>query len=110
MLEQERQLQLELEQEEEALAQDQLQREQQQGFAPLSASSSSVGLSANLGPAHRLEATVPLKEYDELRIKLRILETKRAEDREKLREAEKVKEESEQFLSHRTKLQGKKKV
>ncbi|GJJ70132.1 dynactin 1 [Entomortierella parvispora] len=107
MLAQERQLQLELEQEEEALAQDQLQREQQQGFAPLSASSSSAGLSANMGPAHRMEAMVPVKEYDELRIKLRILETKRAEDREKLREAEKVKEESEQFLSHRTKLQAK---
>ncbi|KAG0047137.1 hypothetical protein BGZ83_007752 [Gryganskiella cystojenkinii] len=107
MLEQERQLQLELEQEEEALAQDQLQREQQQGFAPLSASSSSVALAANLGPAQRMEATVPLKEYEELRIKLRILESKRGEDREKLKEAERVKEESEQFLSHRTKLQAK---
>ncbi|KAF9135819.1 hypothetical protein BGW39_011408 [Mortierella sp. 14UC] len=101
-------LQQELEQEE-ALAQKQ-QQQDQQGFAPLPASNSGVALSAQAqqgNTAQRTEAMVTLKEYEELRIKLRILETKRTEDREKIREAEKAKEESEQFLNIRTKLQAK---
>ena len=51
--------------------------------------------------------TVPLKDYEELRFKLKILENKRHEDRERFREYEKVKEEAEQFLTLRNKLQGK---
>ncbi|KAF9089316.1 hypothetical protein BGX23_006769 [Mortierella sp. AD031] len=98
-------LQSELEQEE-ALAQKQ-QQEDQQGFAPLPASTSGVALASQGGPSQRFEASVPLKEYEELKIKLRILETKRTEDREKIREAEKAREESEQFLNIRTKLQAK---
>ncbi|KAG0253457.1 hypothetical protein BG011_006358 [Mortierella polycephala] len=109
LLAQEQLIQQELEQEE-ALVQKQLQQDQQ-GFAPLPASSSSVALSSQAGIATtgtaRHEATVPLKEYDELRIKLRILESKRTEDREKIRDAEKAKEESDQFLNIRTKLQAK---
>ncbi|KAG0319602.1 hypothetical protein BG000_003828 [Podila horticola] len=105
---QERLVQQELEHEE-ALAQQQ-QQQDQQGFAPLSASASSSGIAALAGgaggPAQR-ENTVAMKDYEELRIKLRILESKRAEDRERIREAEKSKEESEQFLSIRTKLQAK---
>ncbi|KAG0253188.1 hypothetical protein DFQ27_007619 [Actinomortierella ambigua] len=62
---------------------------------------------ASLGPAQRMEASVPLKDYEELRIKLRILEAKRTEDRERLKEAERIKEESEQFQSMRPKLQAK---
>lgn len=50
---------------------------------------------------------VPLKDYEELRFKLKVLEAKRQEDRERYREHEKVKEEAEQFLTLRNKLQGK---
>lgn len=53
---------------------------------------------------------VPMKDYEELRLKLKILETKRQEDRERQREHEKVKEEAEQFLTLRNKLQGKKAI
>ncbi|KAK3835445.1 MAG: hypothetical protein J3R72DRAFT_214467 [Linnemannia gamsii] len=101
-------IQQELEQEE-ALAQKQ-QQQDQQGFAPLPASNSGVALSAQAqqgNAAQRTEAMVTLKEYEELKIKLRILETKRTEDRERIRDAEKAKEESEQFLNIRTKLQAK---
>ncbi|KAG0275319.1 hypothetical protein BGZ95_008925 [Linnemannia exigua] len=101
-------IQQELEQEEE-LAQKQ-QQQDQQGFAPPLASNSGVALPVQAqqgNAAQRTEAMVTLKEYEELRIKLRILETKRTEDRERIREAEKAKEESEQFLNIRTKLQAK---
>ena len=47
-----------------------------------------------------------LKEYEELRLKLKILENKRQEDREKIRETEKSRVEAEQFLSIKPKLQG----
>jgi dynactin 1 len=63
-------------------------------------------LAANL-PVSKSEQMVPLKDYEELRLKLKILETKRQEDRERYREHEKVKEEAEQFLTLRNKLQGK---
>ncbi|KAF9933288.1 hypothetical protein FBU30_005872 [Linnemannia zychae] len=101
-------LQQELE-EEETLARH--QQQSQQGLMPLSTSTSGTGLAAQFQqgvPANqRTEAMVTLKEYEELRIKLRILEAKRTEDRERIREAEKAKEESEQFLNIRTKLQAK---
>jgi dynactin 1 len=67
--------------------------------------SSYGSLAANL-PISKSEQTVPLKDFEELRLKLKILETKRQEDREKYREHEKVKEEAEQFLTLRNKLQG----
>ncbi|KAF9110823.1 hypothetical protein BGX27_005836 [Mortierella sp. AM989] len=117
LLAQERQIQEELEQEE-ALAQRQ-QQQDQQGFAPPPDPASNVihPSQANIpatnpeqrseNPEQRSEASVPLKEYEELKIKLRILEAKRTEDREKIRDAEKAKEDSEQFLSIRTKLQAK---
>ncbi|KAG1147474.1 hypothetical protein G6F37_004057 [Rhizopus arrhizus] len=63
-------------------------------------------LAANL-PVSKSEQMVPLKDYEELRLKLKILETKRQEDRERYREHEKVKEEAEQFLTLRNKLQDK---
>lgn len=101
-------IQEELEQEEE-LAQQQ-QQQDQQGFAPLPASAAGGVPSTQSHQGNntqRTEGMVPLKEYEELKIKLRILETKRTEDRERIREAEKAKEESEQFLNIRTKLQAK---
>ncbi|KAF9970328.1 hypothetical protein BGZ73_006963 [Actinomortierella ambigua] len=79
----------------------QQQQQQQQQQQPSAASL------APSGPTQRMEAGVSLKEYEELRIKLRILEAKRTEDRERLKEAEKIKEESEQFQSMRPKLQAK---
>ncbi|RCI05266.1 hypothetical protein CU098_009430 [Rhizopus stolonifer] len=63
-------------------------------------------LATNL-PVSKSEQMVPLKDYEELRLKLKILETKRQEDRERQREHEKVKEEAEQFLTLRNKLQDK---
>jgi dynactin 1 len=58
-------------------------------------------------PGTRSDQMVPLKDYEELRMKLKILETKRQEDRERHRENEKIKEEAEQFLTLRSKLQEK---
>lgn len=55
----------------------------------------------------RSDQMIPLKDYEELRMKLKILETKRQEDRERHRENEKIKEEAEQFLTLRSKLQEK---
>ncbi|RHZ46581.1 hypothetical protein Glove_613g13 [Diversispora epigaea] len=53
------------------------------------------------------EQSVPLKDYEELRLKLKILENKRTEDREKIRELEKFKSEAEQFMIIKPKLQSK---
>jgi dynactin 1 len=47
------------------------------------------------------------KQNEELRLKLKILENKRAEDREKLKEAERAKDEADKFIAIRTKLAGK---
>ncbi|KAI1316326.1 hypothetical protein EDD11_010105 [Mortierella claussenii] len=111
LLAQEQAIQEELE-EEEALAQRQLQQDQQ-GFAPPPAPGPSASVpsqpdvAATGATAQKSEMNVPLKDYEELRIKLRILEAKRTEDRERIREADKAKEESEQFLNIRTKLQAK---
>ncbi|SCZ96495.1 BZ3500_MvSof-1268-A1-R1_Chr8-2g10234 [Microbotryum saponariae] len=44
-----------------------------------------------------LESVVPKREHDELLAKLRILEARRAEDREKLRDVERLKEEAEEW-------------
>jgi dynactin 1 len=63
-------------------------------------------LATNL-PVSKSDQMIPLKDYEELRLKLKILESKRQEDRERYREHEKVKEEAEQFLTLRNKLQDK---
>ncbi|RCI04140.1 hypothetical protein CU098_003200 [Rhizopus stolonifer] len=65
------------------------------------------GTLASSKPISKSEQTVPLKDYEELRFKLKILESKRHEDRERFREHEKIKEEAEQFLTLRNKLQDK---
>lgn len=65
------------------------------------------GSLASSKPISKLDQTVPLKDYEELRFKLKILETKRHEDRERFREHEKINEEAEQFLTLRNKLQDK---
>ncbi|GAN11005.1 dynactin [Mucor ambiguus] len=81
-----------------ALPQKQLQQQQpQQSYG---------SLAANL-PVSKSDQMIPLKDYEELRLKLKILESKRQEDRERYREHEKVKEEAEQFLTLRNKLQDK---
>ncbi|CAO3617130.1 unnamed protein product [Cunninghamella blakesleeana] len=65
------------------------------------------GALAATKPVSKSEQMVPLKDYEELRFKLKILEGKRQEDRERFREHEKIKEEAEQFLTLRNKLQDK---
>ncbi|KAI8647403.1 dynein associated protein-domain-containing protein [Parasitella parasitica] len=65
------------------------------------------GSLASTRPISKSDQTVPLKDYEELRFKLKILENKRHEDRERFRDHEKVKEEAEQFLTLRNKLQDK---
>lgn len=42
--------------------------------------------------------TVSKREHEELLAKLRILEARRADDRERLREVDRLKEESEEWL------------
>lgn len=49
---------------------------------------------------------MPKKEHEELQAKLRILEARRAEDRERLREVDKLKEESEEWLRVKEKSKG----
>ncbi|KAI9303761.1 dynein associated protein-domain-containing protein [Cunninghamella echinulata] len=75
----------------------QQQQQQQQVYGALAATK----------PVSKSEQMVPLKDYEELRFKLKILEGKRQEDRERFREHEKIKEEAEQFLTLRNKLQDK---
>lgn len=65
------------------------------------------GTLASAKPTSKSDQMVPLKDYEELRFKLKILENKRHEDRDKFREHEKIKEEAEQFLTLRNKLQDK---
>ncbi|KAJ2762142.1 hypothetical protein H4S06_000825 [Coemansia sp. BCRC 34490] len=48
--------------------------------------------------------TVPLKQYEELRLKYKYLEQKRSEDRQRLQEADKIRAEAEQALRVRDKL------
>ncbi|CAO3622239.1 unnamed protein product [Cunninghamella echinulata] len=58
-------------------------------------------------PISKSDQMISMKDYEELRLKLKILEAKRQEDRERYREHEKIKEEAEQFLTLRNKLQDK---
>jgi dynactin 1 len=50
--------------------------------------------------------TISLKAHEELQAKLRILEGHRAQDRERLRELERTKEETDAFMQARPRLQG----
>lgn len=50
--------------------------------------------------------TVPKKEHEELLAKLRILEARRAEDRERLRDVDRLKEEGEEWIRVREKSKG----
>ncbi|CAG8559204.1 1862_t:CDS:10 [Ambispora leptoticha] len=53
------------------------------------------------------DQTVPLKDFEELRLKVKILDRKLQEEREKVREAELMKQEAAQFTSIKPKLQAK---
>ncbi|KAJ1657605.1 hypothetical protein IWQ61_003019 [Dispira simplex] len=55
----------------------------------------------------RSEVPVSHKEFEELRLKLKILESKRNDDRQKVRQAEKLHAEAEQFLHIKEKLTAK---
>ena len=65
------------------------------------ASAADLAFSASPSPAAQ---TVPLKTFEELRTKLRIIESKRTEDREKLRGLEKTKEDAKILAEANTKL------
>lgn len=49
---------------------------------------------------------MPKREHEELQAKLRILEARRADDRERLREVDRLKEEAEEWLKVREKSKG----
>lgn len=50
---------------------------------------------------------VPFKDFEELRLRLKLLEAKRMEDRERIREFEKLKSDAEQFQVSKTRLTAK---
>ncbi|KAJ2782637.1 hypothetical protein H4R18_002157 [Coemansia javaensis] len=52
-------------------------------------------------------SAVPLRQYEELRLKYKFLEQKRSEDRQRLQEADKIRAEAEQALRVRDKLAAK---
>ncbi|KAJ1979239.1 hypothetical protein H4R34_002907 [Dimargaris verticillata] len=59
------------------------------------------------GQGARADTAVSNKEHEELRLKLKILESKRQEDRQKIKEAERLHEQAEQFLHIKEKLTSK---
>lgn len=63
---------------------------------------------ANLGNSPRNAAVMGAlqREVEELRVKNRLLEKKRDEDREKIREGDKIREEAEEFLKMKNKMGG----
>ncbi|KAJ2324760.1 hypothetical protein IWW51_003123, partial [Coemansia sp. RSA 2702] len=72
----------------------------------LSMDESSAFDASPAGPALAAQ-TVPLKQYEELRLKFKFLEQKRSEDRQRLQEADKMRSEAEQALRVREKLAAK---
>ncbi|KAL1914447.1 uncharacterized protein VTP21DRAFT_8899 [Calcarisporiella thermophila] len=58
-------------------------------------------------PVSTSEKMVPFKDYEELRMKLKFLQNKRAEDREKIRGSEQTVEEAEKLRAIHNKLQAK---
>lgn len=63
---------------------------------------------ANVGNSPRNAAAMGAlqREVEELRVKNRLLEKKRDEDREKIREGDKIREEAEEFLKLKNKMGG----
>jgi dynactin 1 len=59
-----------------------------------------------MGTARLPIQMVPLKDFEETKLKLKILEGKRAEDRERLKDYEKLKNEVEQLQLTKSKLSG----
>ena len=90
-----------------SLQKEEEEDEEEEEEEPIKTPPPIYGSLASSKPVSKLDQTVPLKDYEELRFKLKILENKRHEDRERFREHEKVKEEAEQFLTLRNKLQDK---
>lgn len=66
---------------------------------PPSASNTSVNSPRNAAAMGALQ-----REVEELRVKNRLLEKKRDEDREKIREGDKIREEAEEFLKMKNKM------
>ena len=63
--------------------------------------------SSSASGAGAAEKQVPLRAHEELQLRYRLLEAGRAEDRERLKEMERLKEDSEAYALARPKLQAK---
>ena len=70
---------------------------------PASGSAQPLSFNASPSPASQ---TVSLKSHEELKLRMKILESKRAEDREKLKELDKAKEEAKRLTEANSKLTG----
>jgi dynactin 1 len=93
-------------QQEEGLTSPSLRKSQalnrQQDYMSLSSGPSMTALSRTSADVAAMQ-----REIDELKVKLRIAEKKREEDRERLKEAERMQIESEQFLAVKPKMTAK---
>ncbi|UZJ57502.1 hypothetical protein CBS101457_006822 [Exobasidium rhododendri] len=76
--------------------------DRQQGYMSLSSGPSLTNLSRTTGEVGAVQ-----REVEELKVKLKIAEKKREEDREKIKEAERIRMESEQFLAIKPKMTAK---
>ncbi|KAI8056757.1 hypothetical protein BDF22DRAFT_209947 [Syncephalis plumigaleata] len=74
---------------------------------PASAPAAAPVAAIPVAPSNAEELAALTKQNEELRLKLKILENKRTEDREKLKEAERAKDEADKFIAIRTKLASK---
>lgn len=93
--------------EEDAVDDDEPEHEPEPGPEPDKVEEKPDPFSLKAVDSRRLaEATVPKREHDELLAKLRILEARRAEDRERLREVDRFKEEAEDWAKIKEKSKG----
>ncbi|KAJ1730456.1 hypothetical protein LPJ61_003000 [Coemansia biformis] len=76
-------------------------------YRPALSMEESSALDAPAGTATMNSQSVPLRQYEELRLKYKFLEQKRSEDRQRLQEADKIRADAEQALRVRDKLAAK---
>ncbi|KAJ2726364.1 hypothetical protein GGI07_000679 [Coemansia sp. Benny D115] len=77
-------------------------------YRPALSMDESSTFASSSAPAPTLsEQSVPMKQYEELRLKYKFLEQKRSEDRQRIQEADKIRAEAEQALRVRDKLVAK---
>eukprot|EP00158_Paraphelidium_tribonemae_P009616 Partr_v1_DN28910_c0_g1_i1_m25417 putative DyNactin len=81
-------------------------RRQSMAPPPLSASSSSDPRRISTAN-QQMNKTVPLKEFEELRMRMKLLEAKRVEDKDKLRDLERLKSDNEQLSQFKSRQASK---